>query len=151
MAFEAIVADIAFEPPIITFLKGDQVVMDLGCQVDLAVQMTQPLRAIELKDQSTPRHLYAFLGFDIALDRFQRNRANTRPQPRLAAAARHERRLEGVGCRPMLDLVWGEGWSRPTSLTTLGLPPRFRHLLEQGCRAATTRTRFASNGHAGAE
>ena len=78
MAFEAIVADIAFEPPIITFLKGDQVVMDLGCQVDLAVQMTQPLRAIELKDQSTPRHLYAFLGFDVALDHFQRDCTNRR-------------------------------------------------------------------------
>ena len=27
---------------------------------------------------------------------------NAGPQPRLEAGARHERRLEGVGCRPML-------------------------------------------------
>src|SRR5438093_13182033 len=105
MAFEAIVADIAFEPPIITFLKGDQVVMDLGCQVDLAVQMTQPLRAIELKDQSTPRHLYAFLGFDIALDRFQRNRANARFEARREAGA--QRTLKADGYKPFIGRLSG--------------------------------------------
>src|SRR4029450_202277 len=76
MTFEAIIADVAFKAPIVAFLKSDQVVMDIGCQVDLAMQMTQPLGAIELKDQSTPRHLYAFLGFGRALDYFQRDRAN---------------------------------------------------------------------------
>jgi hypothetical protein len=35
-------------------------------------------------------------------------RANAGPQPRLEAAARHERRLEGVGCRPMFGWVPGQ-------------------------------------------
>jgi hypothetical protein len=32
-----------------------------------------------------------------------RSTPNAGPQPRLAAGARHEQRLPGVGCRPMLD------------------------------------------------
>jgi len=66
---------IRYKAPIVAFLKGDQVVMNIGCQEDLAMQMTQPLGAIELKDQSTPRHLYTFLGFGRALNYFQRDRA----------------------------------------------------------------------------
>jgi hypothetical protein len=59
--------------------------------------MTQPLGAIELKDQSTPRHLYAFLGFGRALDYFQRDRANAGGEPRPIAGATQERKLLDVG------------------------------------------------------
>jgi hypothetical protein len=33
------------------------------------------------------------------------NHINARPEPRLEAGARHERTLEGVGSRPLLDAV----------------------------------------------
>src|SRR5262249_16169475 len=100
MTFEAIIADVAFKAPIVAFLKSDQVVMDMGCQVDLAMQMTQPLGAIELKDQSTPRQLYAFLGFGRALDYFQRDRANASLQ--LLPEAGAQRTLEAVSSRPLI-------------------------------------------------
>jgi len=32
---------------------------------------------------------------------------NAGPQPRLEAGARYERRLAGVGCRPMLGILKG--------------------------------------------
>jgi hypothetical protein len=38
---------------------------------------------------------------------------NARAQPRPEAAARHERRLEGVACRPMFGL--GDGCAPPKS------------------------------------
>ena len=105
MTCEAIIADVAFKAPIVAFLKSDQVVMDIGCQVDLAMQMTQPLGAIELKDQSMPRHLYAFLGFGRALDYFQRDRANARRELLLEAGARHERTLEAVSSTPWFGVA----------------------------------------------
>ena len=40
---------------------------------------------------------------DVHIFVFVCARSNAGPQPRLAAAARHERRLAGVGCRPMLN------------------------------------------------
>ena len=73
MAFEAIVADVAFEPPIIAFLHGDEMVVDLGCQVDLAMQMTPPFGAVELKDEGPPCHLCALLCVNIAFDHLQRD------------------------------------------------------------------------------
>jgi hypothetical protein len=40
-------------------------VVDLGSQVDLRMQMPEPLAVIELKDHGTPRHLHAFLGLYV--------------------------------------------------------------------------------------
>ena len=48
---------------------------------------------------------------------------NAGPQPRLAAAARHERRLAGVGCRPMLGPA-----PTPEGLEQRCLTPSFPYL-----------------------
>ena len=82
MAFQPIVADVAVEAPIVAFLHGDEMIVDAGCQVDLGMQMAQPLGAIKLKDQGTPCHLYAFLRVAVALDHFQRDRTHRRKELR---------------------------------------------------------------------
>src|SRR2546428_8415829 len=55
MSFETVVTDVAFEAPIVAFLHGNQVIVDIGCQVDPGMQMSQPPRAIELKDKEIGR------------------------------------------------------------------------------------------------
>jgi len=64
------------ETPLVAFLQGDQMIVDLGGQVDLRMQMPEPLAAIELKDHCTPRHLHAFLVLNRALHNFQSDRPN---------------------------------------------------------------------------
>jgi hypothetical protein len=51
---------------------------NLGSQVDLRMQMPEPLAVIELKDHGTPRHLHAFLGLYVPMDHFQGDRAYRR-------------------------------------------------------------------------
>jgi hypothetical protein len=71
MAFQSVITDVAFEPPIIAFSQSDQMVVDLSSQVDLRMQMPEPLAVVELKDHSTPRHLHALLGLYVPLDHFR--------------------------------------------------------------------------------
>src|SRR5262249_33670842 len=82
MPFQTKIADVAFETSIVAFLHGNQVVRDLGCQVNPGVQMAEPLATIELKDKGTPRHLHAFLACDIALYHFHGNSADRRDELR---------------------------------------------------------------------
>src|SRR5262249_12769463 len=42
MTFQTIVANIALKAPVVPFLDSDQVIVYLGCQVDLGMQIPKP-------------------------------------------------------------------------------------------------------------
>jgi len=69
-------------------------------------------------------------------------RDNAGPQPRLAAAARDERRLAGVGCGPML----GEGipWCRRAGWSPLRRSRLFLPWLSSQCRGVKPRNKLGS-------
>lgn len=61
LALHAIATNIDMKAAIVPFLDGNHVVVHLRCQIDLAMQMPEPLALIELEDKGASCHLWLFL------------------------------------------------------------------------------------------
>ena len=80
VALQAVVPEVAMEAKVVPLLDRNQMIVDLCCQINPGMQMTHPLRAVELKDKGTPRHLDVLLRLNVVFDDCQRDRTDRRDE-----------------------------------------------------------------------